>query len=231
MLQKPIHFFIRPLRILQLVDPINSSEVIPSFEQRDFIITKIFIMKWSEWQQLSNLSPKEFDCGFCGKGIGTNHGYFHQGSGPSTRIYICTNCGCPTFFDQQDNQHPGPILGRDVKGLPNDIENVYREIREDIKNQCFTSAILLGRKLIMHVAVDVAKAKEGESFVAYIEHLEKSNYIPPNASKLLDYLRKLGNEKNHEIKLGNLVESERILGFIEALLFFIYELGGETDES
>jgi hypothetical protein len=188
-------------------------------------------MKWNDWQQLSSLDPKEFDCGFCGKSVGTNHGYFHQGSGPNTKIYICTNCGSPTFFDQEVNQYPGPILGRDLKGLPDDVASVYKEIREDIKNQCFTSALLLGRKLIMHVAVDIAKAKEGESFVSYIEHLEKSNYIPPNANKLLEYLRKLGNEKNHEIKLGVSAEAERILSFIEALLYFIYELGeGVVDE-
>lgn len=187
-------------------------------------------MKWSGWQKLSSLNPKEFVCGFCGRDIGTNHGYFHQGSGPLTNIYICTNCGCPTFFNQQGNQYPGPMLGREIKGLPDDIDEVYKEIREDIKNQCFTSAVLLSRKLIMHIAVDTAGAKEGESFVAYIEHLKKSNYIPPKADRLLDYLRKLGNEKNHEIKLGNSGEAEKILSFIEALLYFVYELGEEADE-
>jgi len=188
-------------------------------------------MKWSNWNQLSNIDPKEYVCGFCGKNVGTNHGYFYQRGSPLTKIYICTNCGCPTFFNEQGNQYPGPMLGRDIKNLPNDIEEVYREIRENIKNQSFTSAVLLGRKLIMHIAVDIANAKEGESFVAYIGYLKKSKYIPPNASKLLDYLRKLGNEKNHEINLANSEEANKILSFIEALLYFVYELGEEQENN
>jgi hypothetical protein len=117
-------------------------------------------------------------------------------------IYLCSSCGCPTFFDYQNNQFPGPIIGRNIDHLPKDVGEIYKEMREDVKNASYTSAILLGRKLIMHLAVDVAKAEEGEKFVKYIEHLKLSGYIPPNGDKALEYMKNLGNEKNHEIKIG-----------------------------
>jgi hypothetical protein len=57
--------------------------------------------------------------------------------------------------------------------------------------------------------------------------LSKNHYLPPNADKLLEYMRKLGNEKNHEIKLGTQDEVEKVIKFAEALLYFVYELSNE----
>jgi len=176
--------------------------------------------KWSNWQQLSNLEPKEYICGYCGREVGSSVGYIHNLT--SIRIYICTNCGMPTLF-YGNEQSPGPILGRNIDSLPEDVGKIYQEIRDSIKNSSYTGALLLGRKLIMHLAVDVAKAKEGESFVAYVEHLKKSGYIPPNGEKILMYIKKLGNEKNHEIKIGEKEEALKIIKFIEGLLIFVYE--------
>ena len=82
----------------------------------------------------------------------------------------------------------------------------------------------------MHLAVNVAGAKEGEKFVQYIEHLKKSGYIPPNGDKILKYIKDLGNEKNHEIKIGTKEEAEKIIKFIEALLIFIYEFPSEFQD-
>lgn len=186
-------------------------------------------MHWNGWHSLASLSAKEYTCGFCGKEVGTTHGYMHQGSGPLNFLYICTNCGCPTFFNEQGNQYPGPLLGRNIDRLPSDIAEIYREIRESVKMSNYTAAQLLGRKLIMHLAVDVAEAKEGETFVEYIDHLKNAGYVPPNGKTWIDYIKKLGNEKNHEIKIGTAEESTKVLKFIEMLLIFIYEFGQEIE--
>ncbi|MBI5356669.1 DUF4145 domain-containing protein [Candidatus Collierbacteria bacterium] len=186
-----------------------------------------FNIGWPDWQGLLQLNPQSYVCGFCGDKVGSDKGYFHKNF--SARIYICTNCGRPTFFYSQ-MQYPGPMLGKTILNLPIGIERIYYEIRESMKNDCYTAAILLGRKLIMHIAVDVAQAKEGESFKDYIKHLASSNYIPPNAGRLLEYLKNIGNEKNHEIKIGEQEEATGILKFIEALLYFIYEIGEKLDE-
>jgi hypothetical protein len=159
--------------------------------------------------------------------VGAHTGYFNNQQ-PTAQIYLCPNCGLPTFFYEEE-QHPGPLMGRDIDGLDEDIEQIYREIRETAKDGCFTATILLGRKLIMHIAVE-AGAKEGQSFKQYINFLATKNYVPPNAKRLLDYMRDLGNEKNHEIKLGTPEEVHKLVKFIEALLYFIYELENEFDD-
>lgn len=187
-------------------------------------------MRWNGWNQLQSLNAKEYICGFCGKETGTTHGYICSDGRYQQNIYICTNCGNPTFFDADLNQHPGPLLGRNIEKLPEDISEIYKEIRESIKVSNYTAAELLARKLIMHLAVNTAKAKEGETFVQYIEHLKSEGYIPPNGLAWIKYAKDLGNEKNHEIKIGNAEDSSKLLKFIEVLLIFIYEFAPEIKE-
>jgi hypothetical protein len=181
---------------------------------------------WGHWINAQSIASKEFVCGYCGCKVGSNHGYYNNSDAANQRIYICTNCGLPSLFFNS-NQYPGPMLGRDIKKLPLDVESIYKELRDSIKNASFTSTNLLGRKLIMHLAVDIAKAPEGKTFKEYVEHLKNSNFIPPNGDKILDYIKDLGNEKNHEIKIGSEEEAKKILKFIEGLLIFMYEFPSE----
>ena len=135
----------------------------------------------------------------------------------------------PTLF-YRNEQHPGPLLGRNIENLPSGVAEIYRELKDTNKNSSFTAVSLLGRKLIMHLAVNVAGAKEGEKFVQYVEYLKKSGYIPPNGDKVLKYIKDLGNEKNHEIKIGTKEEAEKVIKFIEALLIFMYEFPSEFQD-
>lgn len=177
---------------------------------------------WNSWQQHQNLVPKEFVCGYCANKVGSTVGYIN-GSDPANQlIYICTNCGLPTLFFNGE-QYPGSVLGRNVESLPNDVAQIYEEIRDSIKCKSYTAAVLLSRKLIMHLSVNIAGAKEGLSFVEYVNYLGEARFIPPNGNEILDYIRKLGNEKNHELKIGTNEESVKILKFIEILLIFMYE--------
>ncbi|MFH1508571.1 MAG: DUF4145 domain-containing protein [bacterium] len=123
------------------------------------------------------------------------------------------------------------MLGRDIKHLPEDIEKIYKELRNDVKNTSYTSAILLGRKLLMHLAVEKASAKEGQKFVQYIKHLKSSGFVPPNGDKLLKFIKDLGNEKNHEIKEGFQEEANKMIKFIEILLIVMYEMTGDFNNS
>lgn len=115
------------------------------------------------------------------------------------------------------------MIGKDVEKLPEDVNTLYREIRESIKSGCNTSAVLAARKLIMHLAVNVAGAKEGETFVSYVDHLKNSHYIPPKSDKWLDKIRTDSNEKNHELKLATADEAISHQKFIELLLSFMFE--------
>ena len=179
------------------------------------------------WQHVGTHSSRPFICGYCGKDVASRNGYYCQGA--AAYVYICPNCGCPSFF-HGTQQTPGPTIGREIGGLTEDIAEVYREMRDSAKNGCHTAVIMLGRKLIMHIAVE-AGAEEGKTFAEYITYLGQQHYTPPNAEPLLDYMRKLGNEKNHEIKLGTTDESQKIIKFVESLLYFVYELKSEFDDA
>lgn len=149
-------------------------------------------MSWQGWQNTQALGPRPFICGFCGEKVAAHMGYTNQHNGH--HIYICPNCGAPTYFIA-GKQHPGALIGRNIKNLPDDVGEVYKEIRNSVQNSCYTAAVLMGRKLLMHIAVDIAKAKEGETFVNYVEHLKNSGYIPPHGGKWLKFVKNIGNEK------------------------------------
>jgi len=188
-------------------------------------------INWQGWSSSKNILPsKEIICGFCGKSVVMHSGYHNINNSPPSYIYICPNCGRPTFFFEGD-QHPGPLLGREISSLPDDIEYIYKEIRDDMKNTSYTSAVLLGRKLIMHLAVNIAEAQKGLSFVEYVKYLKDSHYLPPNGERILNFMKKLGNEQNHELKVGSKDQAEKIIKFVEVLLIHMYELPNEFPEN
>ena len=87
---------------------------------------------------------------------------------------------------------------------------------------CFTAAILICRKMLMHIAVDRG-AKEGLNFFAYVDYLAKNGYVPPGGKGWVDHIRKKGNEANHEIVIMQKDDAEDLLSFIEMLLRIVHE--------
>src|SRR5688572_28599878 len=69
-------------------------------------------------------------------------------------------------------------------------------------------------------------AKEGKTFVDYVNYLNDKNYIPPKSRDWVDAIRKLGNEANHSIEFKSPEDARLILTFTEMLLKFIYEMPG-----
>jgi hypothetical protein len=78
-------------------------------------------------------------------------------------VYICPNCGGPVFFDQQKQQYPSPALGNSVLHVPEMLNALHEEARRSTAQNCFTGAVLLCRKILMHIAVEKS-AKEKLSF-------------------------------------------------------------------
>ncbi|MEX0594673.1 MAG: hypothetical protein WD157_01055 [Patescibacteria group bacterium] len=173
------------------------------------------------WENTNGLRSKSYVCGTCGKEVASEKGWY---SGNHQFIYICHFCTAPTYFAANGDQIPGTPSGKMVANLPEDILEVYREIRSSTQNGNYTAALLLGRKLIMHLAVSVAGGKEGQKFVEYVDLLKSSGYTPKTAGRLLTQIKDSGNEKNHEIKLGDSDEAKLMVRFVESLLYFIYEL-------
>lgn len=177
------------------------------------------------WQNINTLGSRSYTCGYCGKPLASEKGYFAsvEGWASNAYIYICHHCYRPTFFDKDGNQTPGFKYGNDVLDIDDEgVRELYNEARACFSANSFTAVILCCRKLLMHIAVSKGDTP-GKDFIDYVEFLSAKNYIPPDAKEWVDHIRKKGNEANHEIVIMKKQDAEDLLSFIETLLRIIYE--------
>lgn len=176
-----------------------------------------------QWQNKNTIESRKYVCGFCGSTVASSQGYFtnNRVNGYQGFIYICPHCNGPSFIMGR-TQIPGVAPGNTVQHLPADIEALYNEARQAVSVNAFTAAVLACRKLLMNIAVNHG-AKQGATFVSYVEHLANAGFVPPNGRAWVDHIRSKGNEATHEIKLMNGLEATELISFAEMLLKFIYE--------
>ena len=103
-----------------------------------------------------------------------------------------------------------------------EVQQLYREIRNCSTVSAYTAAVLLCRKLLMNIAVELG-ATPNKTFQFYVKYLADNGYIPPNAKGWVDHIRNKGNEATHEIILMSQPEAEELISFAEMLLRIIYE--------
>jgi hypothetical protein len=172
-----------------------------------------------QWHSLAQIESRAFTCGYCGREVGSDRGYYSErGVG---LIYICHLCGRPTFFYYAD-QTPAPRIGGDVSHLPETLAVLYREARDCTSVAAYTAAVMLCRVILMNVAVSIG-APENRSFVQYVDYLWEQHYVPPNSRPWIDRIRSLGNTANHEIQLMGKTEAEEAITFVEMLLQLVFE--------
>lgn len=176
------------------------------------------------WEGLNQINKRAFICGYCGFKVSSNIGIriSNRNRGQTGGVFICTNCSGPTFFSPQDNQFPGRAFGQTVNNVPKEINDLYEEARTCTSQNCFTAAVMLCRKVLMNISVNLG-AKENQKFIEYVNYLSENGYIPPNAKHWVDHIRVKGNEANHEIKIMENKDAKEILIFTEMMLKFIYE--------
>jgi len=171
------------------------------------------------WQNTINLNSKNYICGHCGRDINSEKGYHHDNY--RQYIYLCHNCGKPTYFGDNE-QVPGPLIGDVIKNVPKDPGLLYDEARRSFSVGAFTASVMACRKIIMHIAV-AEGATQGLKFIEYVEYLDSQHFIPPKGKEWVDHIRKKSNEANHEIIIMGQNDAEDLIIFIEGLLRFIYE--------
>ena len=178
------------------------------------------------WNGLSNLVSRSYDCGYCGNSIASQIGYWgNYFSDKEVTIYICHKCYKPTSFILGE-QIPGASFGRKVSHINDQfIEMLYEEARVCCAANAYTAAVMLCRKLLMNIAIKEG-AKPNLSYTAYVDYLNDNNYIPPNGRGWVDAIRKMGNEANHKVEFKSDEDARLILTFTEMLLKFIYEMPG-----
>lgn len=177
------------------------------------------------WRNTSDIRNHGWTCGYCGKVVGGNTGYFSDETSDKY-IYICPHCQNPTVLIRDENynyqQYPGAAYGNEVENLPTSVLSLYNEVRRCIQCASYTSAVLAMRKLLMHVAVEQG-AKENQNFIEYVNFLDEKGWIPPSGKEWVDEIRKTGNEATHEIVLMDEDDAKQLLDFTEMLLKIIYE--------
>lgn len=183
--------------------------------------------KQQGWSKSQALPPLSYQCGFCNNIVSSVRGYKagdHQdGSGKQlAAVYICPHCGGPTFVDPKGNHMPDVPFGSSVNHIPEDVAKLYDEARRCTSAGAYTAAVMLCRKILMHLSVE-KKAKTGESFAYYVNYLANQGYVPPNGKGWVDHIRKKGNEANHEIITMSRDDAKDLIVFLEMLLKFMYE--------
>ena len=187
------------------------------------------------WRNAGGMSPMSFDCGHCGRFVGANQGYQADLTGVQNgggRVYICPYCTRPTFaagsIDPTTQEFtakikvPGSLFGTKVTNLPPDVETVYDEARKCMSFDGHSAAVLLCRKLLMHVAVE-RNAQPNLRFIEYIGYLVDNGYVAPTNRGWVDQIRNIGNEAAHEITPVAREDAENLIEFSEMVLKTIYE--------
>lgn len=183
---------------------------------------------WENITEINNDS-KDFICWNCGKNVSssktygatyysvdyTKHGYIGF-------VYICHKCNAPNIFNKNGYPIIKPPYGKNIDKLPNEIREAYNEARKCMQVGAYTAASMILRKILMNVAV-IEGAKEGNTFKNYIDYLYNEGIIHKKQKGLIDKVREIGNEANHEIKSVSEEDAQYIFKLIEHLLLNNYE--------
>jgi len=136
---------------------------------------------------------------------------------------LCPVCTKPLIYDfQTKGTFPPNSEFSMIEFLPDNLNALYEETRNAFSVSAFSACLLLCRKIIMHIAVDLG-AKENKNFVDYINFFVEENYINKKTRDWVDKIRSYGNDQNHQIIIGVKDNAENIIKFTEMLMRIIYE--------
>lgn len=151
--------------------------------------------------------------------------------------WVCQNCGGfiitkrPYTSDWSEIQFfPLVKINPNIKidKLPENIRNDYLESLEDYSNGCYTSAIIMCRRVIQQSCLD--KKVKKQNLYEQIEELS----IDENLKQLAHKLRFWGNKGAHpDILLGEKIEerdAKLAINFAEKFLEYIYIIPKEIEE-
>lgn len=175
------------------------------------------------WKYSMDVGSREWKCGYCGREVAGNVGYKHMHADKC--VLICPHCQNATSFIGDDDgisQYPPASYGKTINSLPSNIAALYGEICRCMQYSSFTGAVLLMRKMLVHLAVDDG-AEEGTSFATCVNYLDKKGWIPPSGKQWVDKIRKIGNDATHHLTINNESEAKQLLHYIEHMLTSIYE--------
>jgi len=183
----------------------------------------------SSWRNEEILVSLSFTCWNCNNQVASDKGYKTHNDNLRKKIYLCPHCHAPNVFDVAGKSILSPLPGKEIKKLPENIKNVYDEVRKCMQSNSFTGAVMLMRKIIMNIAVHEG-AEKNKRFAEYVDYLCDNGIVHKKSKKKADSVRKLGNDANHEIENRTQEEAQNFFEFIELLLMANYEFADEGED-
>lgn len=167
----------------------------------------------------------EGECPNCGH---VQFGQVASLSGGDIRWLRCTNCYCGLVENLGVISPAAPPLGV-PEGLPPDELRVWQEVRSCLGVGADSAAVLLCRKLLLHIAVSVgmdAKDDNGRApdFRRCVEYLEEKQQITPKMRQWVDRIRDVGNEATHELQPVTHEQALEVGTYTQQLLAMVYEM-------
>lgn len=149
-----------------------------------------------------------------------------SGSYRETDIRVCPRCWAATTFLDKKAQFPGPLKGDnfDARKRNEDVQSVvalYDEARLALSRGAPSCAVLMFRKLLMHIAVQQG-AKAGLGFVEYVTYLKDNGVVGKPQHGLLERIRKDGNQENHDVVRATQEQAEALLSLVTLLVRSVY---------
>lgn len=187
-------------------------------------------LNFHEWRR--NHGAIKYHCGWCDSIVASSWGgdFVAPNGQPISWLRLCPNCKHPTFIDDNEGVFPGSPFGDTINHLPPELDQLYTEARTCVSSGANHAAVMVGRKILMHVAVTQG-APTGERFVAYVDYLVANNLVPPNTKDWVDEIRQVGNDANHEIFDINPNEAKATIEFVAMLLRLLYEYPAKGAQS
>ncbi len=184
-----------------------------------------------DWTGAMRVEAADWRCGFCSKEVGSHIGYAGRtraDAPPVAFVRICPRCSLPSLFLAGDELVPCALLGDPTPHAPPDITALYEEARRAAAARSYTGAVLLCRKILLHIGAELG-APEGSSFAQALVYLAGIGYVPPNGRGWVDRIRTRGNEATHEIVVMTRGDAEGLLLFVWSLLHFVYTMPAKLD--
>lgn len=140
----------------------------------------------------------------------------------------CVTC-LEGAVDNAGTISPYALPMRDVDNLPKNDALVWKEARTCLGAGAYMAAVMMCRKLLLHIAVENGLPPESDKgrspgFKECVQHLESSGVITARMLKWVEPIKDVGNSANHEIKTVTKDEAEKVARFTEQLLVIAYEL-------
>jgi hypothetical protein len=189
------------------------------------------------WAKAQGIPATDYTCGYCGREVSASFGWLgrnldHRQLTTAFRdvqafvLAIWPRCAHPTYI-KGHIQIPPVFFGDEVEHLPRDLAEPYREARDCVGGN-YTAGIMIGRKLLMNVAVSKG-AEANQTFAAYVTYLLDQHLITPDMQPWVDEIRELGNEANHEIPAATKEQAGDLITFLGVLLNIVYEYPGRHE--